>query len=105
MGKMGLESWSFYEALAPAGFIQPTKRTEFTAAPAEGLTSSGPKCPRYCLSQEGVAFHQEPDLRWNRKEVKMLWDFAAITIDTWGGKKVWSYLTQKKVRKSSLEKN
>ena len=79
VGKMGLESWSFYEALAPAGFIQPTKRTEFTAAPAEGLTSSGPKCPRYRLSQEGVAFHQEPDLRWNRKEVKVLWDFAQIT--------------------------
>lgn len=71
VGKMGLESWSFYEALAPAGFIQPTKRTEFTAA---GLTSSGPKCPGYRLSQERVAFHQEPDLRWNKNEVKVLWD-------------------------------
>lgn len=79
MGKMALGTWSFYEDPAAAGFMQPAKRTEFTAAPAEGLTSSGPKCPRHNLSQERVAFHQEPDLRWNGKEVKVLWDFEQIT--------------------------
>lgn len=55
------------------------KRTEFTAGLAEGLTSFSMKDPRYSLSQEGVAFHQEPDLRWSGREVKLLCGFEQIS--------------------------
>lgn len=69
----------FYEDPAIAGCIQPARRTEFTAGPTESLTSCGTKGPSHRLSQEGVAFHQEPDLRWSRREVKLLCGFEQIT--------------------------
>lgn len=66
--------------LPPLAFIQSAKRTELRAAPAEGLTSSGTKDTRHNLSQEGVTFHQESDLRWSGRKVTLVCGFKHITI-------------------------
>lgn len=71
VGQDQLGRAEFYEHPATIGFIQPAKKAKFMTGSEKGLTSSCTKGPRHSLSQEGVTFHQEPDLGWSKREVKL----------------------------------